>query len=140
MLVGAPGCAHISFQFFFLTTHPVLFTSCNFFCSLGVCFRSLYNAQFVAHDTDFSSPLARIEVQEIRHDVWFPISVPKVRCIMSCVFFPYTCAMYTHCKEIIEKYSSSMVSSPISHMSVLMCTTTFIKLATEKHFLRALCT
>ena len=34
--------------------------------------------QFLAHDTDFSSPLPRFEFQNVRSDVWIPISIPKV--------------------------------------------------------------
>ena len=34
--------------------------------------------QFLAHDTDFSSPLARFEFQGQLNEVWMPISVPKV--------------------------------------------------------------
>jgi hypothetical protein len=33
--------------------------------------------QFLAHDTDFSSPLPRFEFQTERSDVWIPITVPK---------------------------------------------------------------
>jgi hypothetical protein len=33
--------------------------------------------QFLAHDTDFSSPLPRYEFQTRSNDVWIPISVPK---------------------------------------------------------------
>ena len=35
--------------------------------------------QFLAHDTDFSSPLPRFEFQTERSDVWIPITVPKVK-------------------------------------------------------------
>lgn len=34
--------------------------------------------QFLAHDTDFSSPLPRFEFDGQLNDVWLPISVPKV--------------------------------------------------------------
>ena len=36
-------------------------------------------SQFLAHDTDFSSPLPRYEFQGVVSDVWLPIEVPKVR-------------------------------------------------------------
>lgn len=35
-------------------------------------------SQFLAHDTDFSSPLPRYEFQGVVSDVWLPIKVPKV--------------------------------------------------------------
>ena len=51
----------------FLLTKPSLTKLC-----------SLFSFQYLAHDTDFSSPLPRYEFQGVLSDVWLPIEVPKV--------------------------------------------------------------
>ncbi|XP_065179778.1 uncharacterized protein LOC135810229 [Sycon ciliatum] len=49
----------------------------NVYSSRGLSDMHSHFGQFLAHDTDFSSPLPRFETDLDRGDVWFPIGIPK---------------------------------------------------------------